>query len=48
MVKSFRKIGAGAHADSVTSFDFAHEPVSGRTDNDLRTVTVNFPPGVME
>ncbi len=37
---------AGAHADLTTSFDLAHEP-SGRTDNDLRTAIVNYPPGIV-
>jgi hypothetical protein len=37
---------AGAHADLTTSFDLAHEP-SGKTDNDLRTTIVNYPPGIV-
>jgi hypothetical protein len=35
---------AAAHADWVTSFDFAHE-ANGRTDNDLRSTVVNLPAG---
>jgi hypothetical protein len=35
---------AAAHANWITSFDFAHEP-SGETDDDLRTVLVNLPVG---
>jgi hypothetical protein len=35
---------AGAHADWVTAFDFAHE-ANGQTDGDLRDVSVNIPTG---
>ena len=35
---------AGAHADLTISFDFAHLP-TGKTDNDVRSVIVNLPPG---
>jgi hypothetical protein len=35
---------AGAHEDLTVSFDFAHE-ASGRTHNDVRTITVRLPPG---
>jgi hypothetical protein len=36
---------AGAHEDLTTSLDFAHEPVTGVTYNDVRTITVNLPAG---
>jgi hypothetical protein len=36
--------GAGAHADWVTSFDFAHE-ADGATYNDARNILVNLPAG---
>jgi hypothetical protein len=40
---------AGAHDDLTTTFDFAHEELPGspntNTYNDVRTVTVNLPPG---
>ncbi len=35
---------AAAHADLTVAFDFAHEK-SGKTFNDVRTITVNLPPG---
>jgi hypothetical protein len=35
---------AAAHADWITSFEFSHE-ASGRTDNDVRNIVVNFPAG---
>ncbi|HWY19439.1 MAG TPA: hypothetical protein VNY27_12100 [Solirubrobacteraceae bacterium] len=35
---------AGAHADWVTSFDFAHDP-NGATHNDVRNILVNVPAG---
>ncbi len=35
---------AGAHADWVTSFDFAHEP-DGQTYNDVRNIAVEVPAG---
>jgi hypothetical protein len=35
---------AGAHADWITSFDFAHEP-SGATYNDVRNIVVDVPAG---
>jgi hypothetical protein len=36
---------AAAHANWVTSFDFAHEEPSGRPYNDVRTIIVNLPTG---
>ncbi len=36
---------AAAHADWVTSFDFAHDEGTGHTYNDLRTNVVNLPAG---
>jgi hypothetical protein len=36
---------AAAHEDLVTSFEFAHNAVSNRTNNDVRTVVVNLPTG---
>jgi hypothetical protein len=36
---------AGAHADWVTSFDFAHSQASGKPYNDVRTTVVNLPAG---
>jgi hypothetical protein len=36
---------AAAHANWVTTFDFAHEEPSGHTYNDLRTIVVNLPGG---
>jgi hypothetical protein len=36
---------AAAHANWVTSFDFAHEEPSGATYNDVRTLVVNLPAG---
>ena len=38
---------AGAHEDLTTSFDFAHEQVGDtvKTDNDVRTISVNLPAG---
>jgi hypothetical protein len=36
---------AGAHADWVTSLDFAHEEASGATYNDARNIVVNVPGG---
>jgi hypothetical protein len=38
---------AAAHADLTVSFDFAHDEKTGRTDNDVRTVVVNLPPGLI-
>ena len=35
---------AAAHADLTVAFDFAHEK-TGKTFNDVRTITVNLPPG---
>ncbi len=35
---------AAAHADLTVAFDFAHEK-AGKTFNDVRTITVNLPPG---
>jgi hypothetical protein len=35
---------AGAHGDLTTSFDFAHD-ASGKSDNDVRTISVNLPAG---
>ncbi len=40
-----RSTQAAAHADWVTTFDFAHEEPSQRTYNDLRTVSVHVPAG---
>jgi hypothetical protein len=37
---------AAAHEDLTTSFDFAHKP-NGQTHNDVRTVIVNYPPGLI-
>ena len=37
---------AAAHADLTVAFDFAHNG-AGQTYNDVRTVTVNLPPGYM-
>jgi hypothetical protein len=36
---------AAAHANWITSFDFAHEEPSGSTYQDVRTVVVNLPTG---
>ncbi len=36
---------AGAHENLTTSFDFAHDPVTGKTHNDVRTIVVNLPAG---
>lgn len=36
---------AAAHEDLTTEFDFAHDEPSGKTHNDVRTITVNLPAG---